>query len=212
MSVLAVRYGFKDRGKGTGEQTTETLLWSNPNTATSRSSLDATLSQSIKNFQRIRVEYAWNTSASSPAYHAVYPVYSSDGDYMFPAGRSKAKMAIAQYPSSGNLLARTFQVTNETTIHFNNASRLNASGTSATSLIPWYIYGINGGYGTGGSSGGASIPVYVGPYEVTPLAESAQTLATAGKQMVEDVTVAKIPYYETSNISGTTVYIAGEIE
>lgn len=212
MTSLAVRYGKRAEPENGARTPPDVLLWTNPNTSTSRSSLDATLSQSIKNFQRIRVEYAWSTSSTSAVYHAVYPVYSSDGEYMFPAGRSKAKMAIAQYPSSGNLLARTFQVTNETTIHFNNASRLNASGTSATSLIPWHIYGINGGYGTGGSSGGSSIPVYVGPYEVTPLAESAQTLATAGKQMVEDVTVAKVPYYETSNVDGTTVYIAGEIE
>lgn len=63
---------------------------------------------------------------------------------------------------------------------------------------------------TSGGGGGSTIAVYAGPYSVTPKAGTAQTLSTAGKQMTEDVTVAKVPYYETSNTSGTTVYIAQE--
>ena len=51
---------------------------------------------------------------------------------------------------------------------------------------------------------------YEGPYEVTPLAYDEQVLATANKQMSQDVTVHKVPFYETSNEHGTTVYIAEE--
>jgi len=55
------------------------------------------------------------------------------------------------------------------------------------------------------------IPYYEGPYEVTPKTETEQVLATANKQMAKDVTVFKIPYFETSNLSdGVTVYI-GEL-
>jgi hypothetical protein len=50
---------------------------------------------------------------------------------------------------------------------------------------------------------------YAGPYEVTPKAWEAQTLATKDKLMAEDVTVFKVPYYETSNLyDGLTVFIA----
>lgn len=49
---------------------------------------------------------------------------------------------------------------------------------------------------------------YQGAYEVTPLARTEQTLETANKLMTDDVTVHKVPYYETSNPYGTTVYIA----
>lgn len=51
---------------------------------------------------------------------------------------------------------------------------------------------------------------YEGDYEVTPKVY-AQMLDTDRKYMREDVTVKAIPYYETSNESGTTVYIADEL-
>ena len=53
---------------------------------------------------------------------------------------------------------------------------------------------------------------YGGPYEVLPLAFSETVLETKDLVMDDDVTVLKIPYYETSNLSGGyTVYIAGEV-
>lgn len=56
------------------------------------------------------------------------------------------------------------------------------------------------------------IPTYHGEYEVTPSASSAIVLPTYGKYMADDVTVRKVPYYETSNLSGgKTAYIAMEV-
>lgn len=52
---------------------------------------------------------------------------------------------------------------------------------------------------------------YHGSYEVTPKAYTEQVLETAQKLMAHDVTVFQVPYYETSNVSGTTVYIAKEV-
>lgn len=49
---------------------------------------------------------------------------------------------------------------------------------------------------------------YVGAYEVTPLAATEQVLDTSNKHMTDDVTVYKVPYFETTNEHGTTVYIA----
>ncbi len=50
---------------------------------------------------------------------------------------------------------------------------------------------------------------YAGPYEVTPRAYVDQVLETDGLLMTDDVTVFKVPYYETSNIfDGLTVFIA----
>lgn len=51
---------------------------------------------------------------------------------------------------------------------------------------------------------------YEGAYEVTPRVE-ATVLRTEGKTMEKDLTVKKIPYYETSNELGETVYIAAEV-
>lgn len=57
-----------------------------------------------------------------------------------------------------------------------------------------------------GGIGGADY--YDGEYEVIPKAEE-QSLATKGKTMRKDVTVAEIPFHEFSNNFGTTAVIGG---
>ena len=52
---------------------------------------------------------------------------------------------------------------------------------------------------------------YDGDYIVTPKTDG-QTLETANKVMLNDVTIKAIPYFETSNTSGgSTVYIGTEV-
>lgn len=52
-------------------------------------------------------------------------------------------------------------------------------------------------------------PPYDGPYTVNPLAYDPVVLETKGCMMRDDVTVNKVPKYETSNpYGGKTVYIA----
>lgn len=51
---------------------------------------------------------------------------------------------------------------------------------------------------------------YEGDYTVTPKVAS-QMLGTKGKVMADDVTVLAIPYYDTSNPYGTTIYIGSEV-
>lgn len=58
---------------------------------------------------------------------------------------------------------------------------------------------------------GGGIP-YEGEYIVTPKAFEETILETRNKLMADDVTVLEIPYWETSNPDGKTVYIAGEVE
>lgn len=50
---------------------------------------------------------------------------------------------------------------------------------------------------------------YQGDYNVTPKIES-QLIKTKNKKMEDNVTVLAIPYFETSNLTGKTVYIGGE--
>ena len=58
---------------------------------------------------------------------------------------------------------------------------------------------------------GVSYDVYTGEYYVIPAPYDEQTLLTNQKLMTDDVTVAAIPYYETSNLSGGyTVFIGGD--
>lgn len=49
-------------------------------------------------------------------------------------------------------------------------------------------------------------PWYEGEYTVIPTLK-AQVLATAKKAMTDDVTIAEIPVFEVSNLTGTTLII-----
>ncbi len=62
------------------------------------------------------------------------------------------------------------------------------------------------------SSGSSQADTYTGEYQVTPRTDKAQTLATKGKLMSDDVVVEKIAYVEVTNTSGGfTAYIAAEV-
>ena len=54
------------------------------------------------------------------------------------------------------------------------------------------------------------VPNYQEEYIVTPKPFNDEILQTNGFKMTDDVTVLKIPYYQTSNEAGYTVYIGGE--
>lgn len=55
--------------------------------------------------------------------------------------------------------------------------------------------------------GVATVEIYHGTYEVTPNAHAEIELNTQGKKMERNVVVESIPYYETHNQYGMTVYI-----
>lgn len=54
------------------------------------------------------------------------------------------------------------------------------------------------------------IDPYTGSYTVVSKPFEDEVLKTMNHQMTRNITVLKIPYYETSNLSGKTVYIGGE--
>lgn len=55
-----------------------------------------------------------------------------------------------------------------------------------------------------------SVDVYDGPYVAIPKVD-AQSFPTARKTMRDDFEVTGVPYYEVSNQSGLTVFIANDI-
>lgn len=57
---------------------------------------------------------------------------------------------------------------------------------------------------------GGDVPLYSGPYEVTPKVETPVTLATKALRMKEDVVVHRIPQYEVSNEAGGKTFIVGD--
>ena len=68
----------------------------------------------------------------------------------------------------------------------------------------------NGGLtGTLSVGHGYDYETYDGEYEVVPRAFNSQTLKTANKLLMKDITVTEVPFFETSNEQdGKTIYIA----
>lgn len=60
------------------------------------------------------------------------------------------------------------------------------------------------------NSSTTTYPDYAGSYEITPI-DDEQILNTKNKITREDITVKKIPYFQTSNEYGDTVYIGSEV-
>ena len=58
----------------------------------------------------------------------------------------------------------------------------------------------------------SSTELYTGEYNVVPKAAEEQKLPCAGKKMLKDVDIKAIPFFETANATGTTVYIAAEVD
>ena len=55
-----------------------------------------------------------------------------------------------------------------------------------------------------------SVPNYQGEYVVTPKPFNDKVLQTNGFRMKDNLTILKIPYHQTSNETGYTIYIGGE--
>ena len=61
------------------------------------------------------------------------------------------------------------------------------------------------------STSSISRPNYDGDYSITPSINE-QTLNTKNKLMVDDLNIKKIPYFQTSNEYGDTIYIGKEVD
>ena len=56
------------------------------------------------------------------------------------------------------------------------------------------------------------VDYYTGSYSITPLVKTSTTLPTKEKYLQQNITVEKVPYFQTYNVGdGYTVYI-GELE
>lgn len=86
------------------------------------------------------------------------------------------------------------------------------SGIKAFESISGSISGEPTLSGTLSVATGHDYEIYSGDYKVTPSIADEQILKTANKLLNDDIVVAKVPYFETSNDSnGKTAYIGKEV-
>ena len=76
------------------------------------------------------------------------------------------------------------------------------SGLKAFESIRGTISGESTLSGTLSVATGQDYDIYSGEYEIIPDVEDEQTLETAHKLLTDNIVVAKVPYFETSNAFG----------
>ena len=87
------------------------------------------------------------------------------------------------------------QITSEIHAHLSDVESINAILTEKEGTIEGKV------------SRYSADKIYEGDYIVNPKAFEDIILKTSNKKLIDDITVLEIPYYETSNVSGYTVYI-----
>lgn len=213
---IHMRYGAQsdaDTRYSTGE--VATLLWENSDPTVNFSAQDVDLGRSVEEFKYLRI--VWQDSTGSDTERIIdYDLTNIDS---YIGGTDKGRFSFERYATTYRYERSAYFVDeNYDTLHFYNAIRVTTNssnvGSSSSHCIPVEIYGVNIGQvlNSSGSGSGGSGETYTGAYTVTPQAGAQIVLETAGKVMSRNVTVLEVPYYETSNIDGTTVYIAQEVE
>ena len=209
-----MRYGSKaDENQNDAEGlVTETLLWENQNPTSTFNGQDVTLSESARNFTYLKIEYRAFGSTTDEDQQGIATLDMSvayKGDYT----QNSILYALGGHGTSYNYtrVVRFTDIEDETfqTLHFYACYQNTGTGTGNNYCVPLAIYGVTGTARNESSGGGGSsdIPIYYGQYTVIPSPDTETVLNTTGKQMLGEVKVEKIPYYETSNVYGSTVYI-----
>lgn len=130
--MTAAGYAYSSRPSG---QMSTTTLWTNPNTSASFADQTITLSQSLNNFQYIRIAYNVRTSTSENVWEFYYR-----SDFQTCQGDTGPRMMIG-----GANYVRGVRYISATSIGFSKAFYLNSSsyGSNNSYVIPISVSGCN---------------------------------------------------------------------
>lgn len=120
---------------GGGGGMTETLLWQNDSPATQFGSKTITLSDSMDNYDYIKILYYVSSSANPSISLYVKPDEISDST-------GENRRTISGYYGN-RVLARFFYRNGDTQIFFSGAQQLNQAYSSSSSIKPMAVYGVN---------------------------------------------------------------------
>lgn len=123
---------------GSGEQYTETVLWTNSAPTSSFAAQTITLSDSMSNYKYLKFRYK-NTASGSLEASVICPV--SDFVKMSDVSGNGILLILAmQNPS---IYGRRVYYVSTTSVNFKSALRVGSSGTTDSVAIPLEILGIN---------------------------------------------------------------------
>ena len=149
-AVITMRYGYAGSSEPIQPPSKYTRLWTNEDPTASRGAFDATpLAEPVTNFDALRIVWAYNTSAGAdednwqdPDINAMAYIYCirSKTD-LIVAGSTKPNLGAVFYAAS-YAYARRGYFTDDSTIHFTTAYRLNNASSNTSILIPLFVDGV----------------------------------------------------------------------
>ena len=123
-----------------GKKYTETSLWTNPSPTSTFASQTVSLSESIENFEYIKVKFKYANG---------YDIYSSPivlvSEFKtFKADSQRSGLGTGGiFDASNNMYSRCYWYINNTSVQFGAAYRLNSTTAYNDNLIPIEILGLN---------------------------------------------------------------------
>ena len=125
-----------------GEQYTETSLWTNQSPSSDFNAQTITISDSISNYKYIAIDYCYNKSNTGVTSRVIYDV--TDFKKAVKDGSTNHTISGLTIEGANNVnYARPVFYISDTSIAFGLSSTLNGSGTYAAGAIPLEILGLN---------------------------------------------------------------------
>ena len=122
---------------GGGGALSETVLWTNSSPTTSFAAKTVTLSQSIANFERVRIYWRGSTSLATEA-----SIDVSISDLQSFTGNSALRGSLGIINTNGSNYTRSFAYVNNTSIAFTNAYPFDNTSAVNIVAIPTKICGL----------------------------------------------------------------------
>lgn len=162
---------------GSGEQYTETVLWTNPSPSSNFAAQTITLSDSLSNYKYIGIRFKiHNTHASTPNATGIMLV-SEFVQNRKNTGTDRRNILVASQNTNNATMARNAWYVSDTSIEFSVAYQISSTNTNTSYVIPLEILGINE----------LAHQTVVGKYAVTDIqkitANTVATFATRGKAL-----------------------------
>lgn len=130
---------------GSGEQYTETVLWTNPSPSSTFAAQNVTLSDNLSNYKYIGINFGYSTSNYSTGYHNSTILLSLEDfiKFGYKSGLARCGTSLTVANTNNTIFSRSVLYLNDTSVRFGTCYQVGSSTQENTSAIPLEILGIN---------------------------------------------------------------------
>lgn len=129
---------------GSGEQYTETVLWTNPDPTSNFTGQNVTLSDSLSNYKYIGIRFAYGTSYKTGEYISTLLETVADfRKFGYGTGVRRNGLAICISDEKNKSYERLCIYVSDTSVHFDPCNQVASSTQANGNAVPLEILGIN---------------------------------------------------------------------